>query len=399
MDKKAKEKRKDVMGRSIKLGHCVCDPRKPCPCPLFVEKDVCQCAGERVPTDREGEVRLTDFVRSAGCASKIGQKDLHKVLDMLPTMDDPRLIVGTATADDAGVFELTPEVTIVQTVDVFTPGVDDPRLFGRIAACNSLSDIYAMGGKPITALSIIGFPIYNLPHEVMAEIILGGMDVLKEAGAIMLGGHSINDEEIKYGLAVTGLIDKTKIITNAGAQAGNILILTKPLGTGIISLAHQIQRASAEAVEAMTNSMASLNRSAAEIMVEHGATACTDVTGFGLLGHLCHIVDESNVTAEIEISKLPLLPNVMEYAEAGMFSGANERNSDYCSEYASFDDDVTREMKAILFDAQTSGGLLIALPEDQVEPALKKIIAGGDTQTCIIGKITEKSEGKISIKA
>ena len=151
MNQKAKEKRKDVMGRSIKLGHCVCDPRKPCPCPLFREKDVCQCAGERVAPESEGKVRLTDYVRSAGCASKIGQKDLHKVLDMLPPMDDPRLIVGTATADDAGVFELTPEVTIVQTVDVFTPGVDDPRLFGRIAACNSLSDIYAMGGKPITA--------------------------------------------------------------------------------------------------------------------------------------------------------------------------------------------------------------------------------------------------------
>lgn len=398
MDQKAKDKRKDVMGRSIKLGHCVCDPRKPCPCPLFKEKDVCQCAGERVAPEREGEVRLTDFVRSAGCASKIGQKDLHKVLDMLPSMDDPRLIVGTATADDAGVFELTPEVTIVQTVDVFTPGVDDPRLFGRIAACNSLSDIYAMGGKPITALSIIGFPIYSLPHEVMAEIILGGIDVLKEAGAIMLGGHSINDEEIKFGLAITGVIDKKKIITNAGAQAGNILILTKPLGTGIISLAHQIQRASKESVEAMTVSMSSLNRSAAEIMVEHGATACTDVTGFGLLGHLCHIVDESAVTAEIEFSRLPLFPDVMSYAEEGMFSGANERNSDYCSKFAEFDDDITREMKAILFDAQTSGGLLISLPEEEVEEALKKIRDAGNDQACIIGRIAEGTDRKIKIK-
>lgn len=399
MDAAAKQKRKDVMGRSIKLGHCVCDPRKPCPCPLFVEKDVCQCAGERLPPEVDGEVKLTDFVRSAGCASKIGQKDLHKVLDMLPVVEDPRLIVGTATADDAGVFELSDGVTVVQTVDVFTPGVDDPRLFGRIAACNSLSDVYAMGGKPVTALSIIGFPIYSLPHEVMAEIIRGGMDILKEAGALMLGGHSINDEEIKFGLAVTGLIEKKNIISNAGAQPGDVLILTKPLGTGIISLAHQIDRASEESVEAMTLSMSTLNRVAAEVMVDHGATACTDVTGFGLLGHLCHIVSESGVTAEIEFSKLPLLPGVMDYASEGMFSGANERNADYCSIYAAFDEIITREMKAVLFDAQTSGGLLIALPESESEAALLKMKEGGCADAAIVGSITEKSEGGIKVGA
>ena len=232
----------------------------------------------------------------------------------------------------------------------------------------------------------------------MAEIILGGIDILKEAGTILLGGHSINDEEIKFGLAVTGLIEKNKIITNAGAQPGDILILTKPLGTGIISLAHQIQRASAKAVEAMTLSMSSLNRSAAEIMVEHGATACTDVTGFGILGHLCQIVNESKVTAEIEFSKLPLFPQVMDYAKAGIFSGANERNSDYCSQYTTFEDEVSREMKAVLFDAQTSGGLLIALPEEQTETALQKIHDRGNDQACIIGRITEKSKGMINIK-
>ncbi|OVE75481.1 selenide, water dikinase SelD [bacterium E08(2017)] len=365
---------------------------------MFLEKDVCQCAGERVPPEVEGEVKLTDFVRSAGCASKIGQKDLHKVLDMLPVMDDPRLIVGTATADDAGVFELTPEVAVVQTVDVFTPGVDEPRLFGRIAACNSLSDIYAMGGKPVTALSIIGFPIYNLPHEVMAEIINGGIDVMKEADTILLGGHSINDEEIKFGLAVTGLIDKKSIIANDGAQKGDALILTKPLGTGIISLAHQIGRASEESVKEMTDSMATLNRSASEIMVANGATACTDVTGFGLLGHLCHIVRESHVTAEIEFSKLPLLPSVMEYAEAGMFSGANERNADFCGQYSDFDEDVSREMKAVLFDAQTSGGLLFSLPEVNAEKALEELQQQGNSAAAIVGRVTDSADEKILVR-
>jgi len=397
MDSNAKAKRKEVMGRSIKLGHCVCDPRKPCPCPLFIEKDVCQCAGERVPPVLDQEVRLTDFVRSAGCASKIGQKDLHKVLDMLPRVSDPRLLVGTATADDAGVFELASGVTIVQTVDVFTPGVDDPFLFGRIAACNSLSDVYAMGGTPVTALSIIGFPIYNLSHDVMAEIIKGGMDVLKEADTILLGGHSINDEEIKFGLAVTGLIDKNRIISNAGAQPGDILVLTKPLGTGIISLAGQIDRASDAAISAMTVSMATLNRNASEIMTKHGATACTDVTGFGLLGHLCHVVSESKVTAEIELGKLPLFPEVMDYAKDGIFSGANERNAEYCSDYVSFDAGISREMKAILYDAQTSGGLLISFPSDRAEAALADMTEGGNAAAAIIGRITGESDGAIVV--
>ena len=297
----ASEKRKQVMSRSIRLGHCVCDPRKPCPCDIFKEKDVCLCAGEKIPLETDvSEAKLTDHVRSAGCASKIGQKDLHQVLDMLPTVEDPRLLVGTSTADDAGVFALTDGVTVVQTVDVFTPGVDDPYQFGRIAACNSLSDVYAMGGKPLTALSIIGFPIESLPHEVMAKILRGGMDVLKEAGAIMLGGHSINDEELKFGLAVTGIIDRDRIMTNANAQPGDALVLTKPLGTGIISLAHQVGIAPTGAMDAVATSMTTLNRVAAEQMVEHGANACTDVTGFGLLGHLCQMVEESGVTAEID---------------------------------------------------------------------------------------------------
>lgn len=386
------------MARSIKLGHCVCDPRKPCPCPLFKEKDVCQCAGERLPVEANGpKVRLTEFVRSAGCASKISQKDLHQVLDQLPQMDDPRLIVGTATADDAGVFRLAPGLTVVQTVDVFTPGVDDPYLFGQIAACNSLSDVYAMGGTPITALSVIGFPIYSLPHKVMADIIRGGIDVLKEANAILLGGHSINDEEIKFGFAVTGVIDEDNLVTNAGARPGDVLILTKPLGTGIISLAGQIDRAAPESIEAITASMSSLNKIAAEIMVRSQANACTDVTGFGLIGHLCQMVIESHVTAEIWMDSMPLFPNVQEYADEGMFSGANERNAEYSAPHTSFDDSISDNSKAILYDAQTSGGLLMTLPEQAAEKALGEMHSQGIEHASIIGRVVEDSEGEIKV--
>ena len=395
---KAAEKRKRVMTRSIKLGHCVCDPRQPCPCDLFKAKNVCTCAGERVPTESTvATAKLTDHVRSAGCASKIGQKDLHKVLNMLPKVEDPRLLVGTSTADDAGVFKLTDDVTIVQTVDVFTPGIDDAYRFGRIAACNSLSDVYAMGGKPLTALSIIGFPIYSLPHEVMADILRGGMDVLAEAGAIMLGGHSINDEELKFGLAVTGIIDSNKIMTNANAQVGDCLVLTKPLGTGIISLAHKIDRAPEGAMDEVTESMSTLNRTAAELMVTCGANACTDVTGFGLLGHLGQMVIESGVTAEIACDQLPLFPGVMECALEGTYSGANERNAEHVEDRLTIADNVPEAMRAVLFDAQTSGGLLVSIPKEQANAYVKQLHAAGIAAATIIGNVKAKSEGHIEI--
>lgn len=399
MDKTQQEKRKRVMARSIKLGHCVCDPRKPCPCPLLKEQNVCTCAGERIPLKSAGSpVRLTEHIRSAGCASKIGQKDLHQVLARLPKVEDPRLLVGMATADDAGVFRLSPGVTLVQTVDVFTPGVDDPYTFGRIAACNSLSDVYAMGGTPVTALSIIGFPIEALPPDAMAEIIRGGMDVLKDAGTILLGGHSINDEEVKFGFAVTGIVQDSELVTNAGAKPGDVLILTKPLGTGIISLANQIGRASPESINAIMASMTALNRAAAEIMVRRHASACTDVTGFGLIGHLRQIVAESRVTAELWADRLPLFPGVLDYAAQGMFSGANERNSEYSQSCTAFDDDVPDALKAVCFDAQTSGGLLIALPPQEAEEALRELHAAGVLAAAAIGRISETSDGRILIR-
>ena len=391
------EKRKRVMGRSIKLGHCVCDPAKPCPCPLFQERNVCLCAGEHLPAEGAAEVKLTRHVRSAGCASKIGQQDLHAVLAQLPLVRDPRLVVGLATADDAGVFELQPGLLLVQTVDVFTPGVDDPYLFGRIAACNSLSDVYAMGGKPVTALSVIGFPIHTLPHAAMAAILRGGMDVLAEAETILLGGHSINDEEVKFGFAVTGVVTRAQLTTNAGARPGDALVLTKPLGTGMVALAGQLGRASERALASAAESMSTLNRRAAEAMVRHGAKACTDVTGFGLLGHLARMAIESGVTAEVWFNALPLLPDVLDYAAAGIYSGANERNASFAAAYTRMGADIPEAEQAVLYDAQTSGGLLMALPERDAAKLVEELHAEGNAHAAMIGCVTEPSGGHVRV--
>jgi len=399
--RKDREKRKRVMARSMRLGHCVCDPRQPCPCETFRQYDVCMCAGERLADAQQapkGEpIRLTQLVRHAGCASKINADDLRRVLSGLPAIEDPRLVVGPATADDAGVFRLTDEVTLVQTVDVFAPVVDDPYLFGQIAAANSVSDVYAMGGRPVTALSIVGFPIQKLSHDVMRTMLRGGLDKMAEAEVIIVGGHSINDEEIKFGFAVTGVVSADAVVTNAGAQPGDALVLTKPLGTGIISLAGQLGRASQESLDAAAGAMASLNRIPAELMVELSAHACTDVTGFGLIGHLYHIVRESGVTAEVWWDALPLLPGAWEHAKAGVLSGAAERNRSY-AEAALHAEDVPEEAMAVICDAQTSGGLLVALASERAEEYVERLHEAGVAEACVIGRIVEKSEGRIIVQ-
>ena len=243
------EKRKRIMQRSIRLGHCICDAAKPCPCDLFKEKDICLCAGERLEVP-SGPVALTQLVEKAGCASKIDQAFLKAALSDLPTLEDPRVLVGMPAGDDAGVYALDDATALVQTVDVFTPSVDDPYQFGQVAAANSLSDVYAKGGRPLTALSIVGFPVRKLADSVLREILRGGIDKMAEAGVPVIGGHSIDDDQIKAGFAVTGLIDKNRVTTNAGARAGDVLILTKPLGTGIVAFAKQIGRAREESLAA-----------------------------------------------------------------------------------------------------------------------------------------------------
>jgi len=391
------EKRKRIMQRSMMLGHCICNPKQACPCDLFRQKDVCLCAGERLEETDE-EVRLTTLVENAGCASKINQKDLKRVLAGLPEVSDPKVLVSSSTCDDAGVYQLNDDEALVQSVDVFAPGVDDPYTFGQIAAANSLSDIYAMGGKPLTALSIIGFPIEKLSHAVMTRIMRGGIDKMNEAGVVVIGGHSINDQDIKFGFAVTGTVSPSRIVTNSSARPGDVLILTKPIGVGVISFANQVGRASASAMAAISRSMVELNRVASDAMVEAGVSAATDVTGFGLLGHLSEVVSQSGVTVEIYADRVPIFAEALDYVREGLVSGAIERNKEYASRYVSVATDLGEDMEYLLYDPQTSGGMLIAVPEEKSVSLLSLLKQRGVEHATIIGTVLSKSEGRIMVK-
>ena len=391
------KRRKRVMQRSMRLGHCICDPKKPCPCDLFKEKDICLCSGERLESPT-GPVQLTKLVEKAGCASKIDQAFLKQVLTNLPTFDDPRVLVGVPAGDDAGIYDMGDGKALVQTVDVFTPSVDDPYVFGLVAAANSVSDIYAMGARPMTAVSVIGFPVRRVPDKVMHDILCGGIDKMKEAGVAIIGGHSINDSQIKAGFAVTGTIEKDKIVTNSGARQGDVLVLTKPLGTGIVAFAAQIGRAEKESIEASAKSMTSLNKKASELMVKFKAHACTDVTGFSLLGHLTEMALRSAVDAEIIWDELPLLVGVPQYAADGILSGAIERNKESCSDRVVPADGLKQEMLDICYDAQTSGGLLIAIAESAAVDFLEALHSEGVTAAAIVGKVLGKGSGLVHVQ-
>ncbi len=385
------ERRKRVMQRSIKLGHCVCDPKKPCPCDLFKEKDICLCAGERLESPTE-DIALTSLVEKPGCASKIDQAFLKEVLQGLPSCDDPRVLVGVAAGDDAGIFDMQNGTSLVQTVDVFTPSVDDPYTFGQIAAANSVSDVYAMGGEPLTALSVLGFPVRKIPDRAMSEILRGGIDKMKEAGVSIIGGHSINDPEIKAGFAVTGIIDTDKVKTNANAKVNDVLILTKPIGTGIIAFANQINRAQKASIEASARSMATLNKTAARLMVKHNANACTDITGFSLLGHLTEMASSSKVNVEIIWDDIPVFPGVMQCLADGILPGAIERNKESCGHLVKVDNTVDPVMVDMCYDAQTSGGLLISISPEKAKAFIDELDIAGITGSTI-GSITNNSSG------
>ncbi len=391
------QRRKRVMSRSIKLGHCICDPKQPCPCPLFKEKNICMCAGERLDSPT-GPVKLTQLVEKAGCASKIDQKFLKDVLGNMPTPNDPNVLVGVPAGDDAGIYDIGGGRALVQTVDVFTPSVDDPYMFGQVAAANSVSDVYAMGGTPLTALSVIGFPVRKVPDDALNQILQGGIDKMKEAGVSIIGGHSINDAEIKAGFAVTGMIDKSNIMTNAGAMPGDVLILTKPLGTGVVAFAKQIGRVQDISVAQAEKAMTSLNKVASELMVEFGAHAATDVTGFSLMGHLSELARRSNVDIEIIFDKLPVFEGVLEYAAMGILPGAVERNKASCGEFLQADPQIAQEFVDICFDAQTSGGLLIAIEPKKAEDFLSVLHQKGITDAAAIGKVTQKGKGTVYLK-
>ncbi len=394
------EKRRRVMARSAALGHCICNPRQPCPCEPFIEHKGCPCAGERLEdAGVEQDVRLTELVENAGCASKINQKDLKRVLEGLPEITHERLLVGTSACDDAGIYRLSEELALVQTVDVFTPSVDDPYTFGEIAAANSLSDCYAMGGTPITALAVIAFPIETLSHAVMTEMLRGGIDKVGESGAVVVGGHSIKDNEVKFGFAITGTVDPRNMVTNAGARPGDALVLTKPLGVGIIGFARQRGRASEQAMATIAASMAELNDVPARVMVEMGAHAATDVTGFGLLGHLSEMVCQRGVTAEIMANRVPIFDDVLDYIGEQMISGAIERNMEYAQQYVASTDGVDADLAYVLYDPPTSGGFLIAIEEERADELVERLQAEGVEHAAVIGRVVGESDGRIVLSA
>jgi selenide,water dikinase len=306
------------------------------------------------------------------------------------------LIVGTETSDDAGVFRLRPDLATVHTVDFFTPIVDDPYTFGQIAAANALSDIYAMGADPLTALNIVGFPRGQLDLEVLADILRGGAERVRAAGAVVLGGHSIIDAELKYGMAVTGVVHPDRVIRNVGIREGDALILTKPLGTGIISTALKRRKASAASVRAAVASMIALNKTASAAMRTFPVHACSDVTGYGLLGHAFEMASGSGVTLVLEARKMPLLPGARRFAEQGHLTGGCRRNRDYLKDTVAIERTVRGSLVEIALDPQTSGGLLIALPEGEATALLDNLRAGGVEAATIIGYATARQD--VSVK-
>ncbi len=305
------------------------------------------------------------------------------------------MLIGIDTSDDAGVYLLNEETALIQTLDFFTPIVDDPYLFGQIAAANSLSDVYAMGGKPVTAMNIVTFPVCKLSADVLLAILSGGQQKIAEAGAVMVGGHTIDDDEPKYGLSVTGIVHPSKILANAGAQPGDALILTKAIGTGVLYTAMRADLFPA-GVAAAAQSMAQLNRYSAEIMAHYPVHACTDITGFGLLGHAYEMAAASEVDFELNSSMVPLLPEATEAAGMGLVPAGAYANREYLTSIE-FCPTVPVALQALLFDPQTSGGLLISLPADQVDAALQDIRAAGSSVAACIGKVNRKGKGRIDV--
>jgi len=321
----------------------------------------------------------------------MGPGDLSRALAALPVKSDPRLIVGRETFDDAGVFRLSDDVALVQTVDFFAPIVDDPFDFGQIAAANALSDVYAMGGQPLTAMNIVAFPTKDLPLDVLTGILAGGQEKVHEAGALIVGGHTVIDTELKYGLSVTGRAHPDHLLTNAGAKAGDKLVLTKPIGNGILATAGKRGALSPESERAMLEAMKTLNGKAARAALAVGSRCATDITGFGLLGHASHIARASNVTLAIDRSAVPLLPGARDAAASGIATDGGKRNADYLRELVAWrsGDDVDR---ALFFDPQTSGGLLVCVQAGRTAEYLSRVEGA-----VVIGEVIQRGDVAIEV--
>jgi len=347
----------------------------------------------------EQAVQLTRFTHGMGCACKLRPQDLEQVLRKLPKVDDPAVLIGTATSDDAAVYRLGPELAVVQTVDFFTPIADDPFDFGAISAANSLSDVYAMGARPLFALSVVGFPSRRLPLSVLERILEGAAEVAREAGISIIGGHTVDDTEPKFGLAVTGVVHPDRAVSNAGAKPGDELVLTKPIGTGILATAVKRGVADAAAARRIVSVMRALNRAAAEAMQETGVHACTDVTGFGLLGHLREMAAGARVDVEIEARTVPVLEAAREMAAADVVPGGSLDNLSHVEPFVDWSEGLSRVDRLLLADAQTSGGLLIAVAPERTAALLEVMRVRGVETARRIGRFTSAGAGRIRVLA
>jgi selenide,water dikinase len=310
---------------------------------------------------------------------------------------DDRVIVGMGSLDDAGVYQISDELAIIQSVDFFTPIVDDPYWFGQIAAANALSDIYAMGGIPKTAMNLVGFPLKLMDISILRQIIQGGLDKMKEADVVLIGGHSVEDSELKYGLSVTGFVHPDRILTKRNLSAGNYLVLTKPLGTGVINTAIKGGVASREVIEKVTQLMAALNRDAAELMVRYQVNACTDITGFGLLGHLAEMVVDSGLGISLNAESIPILPEAADYAAMGMLPGGANKNKTFRESMVEFSSSVNPLIQDLLFDPQTSGGLLICIDREDTNKLVDELHQKGIDGSAVIGEVISAPPGKILV--
>jgi selenide,water dikinase len=342
-------------------------------------------------------IKLTSYSSKGGCGCKIGPGELSEVLRSIPASPhNPNLLVGIETSDDAGVYQLNAELALVQTVDFFTPIVDDPYSFGQIAAANAISDIYAMGGKPLTVLNIVAFPIKKLDKSILADILRGAAAKVQEAGATLVGGHSIDDQEPKFGLAVTGLIHPQKVKTNAGAMPGDQLLLTKPIGVGILTTSIKKDMLDEFEVKRVTEVMSTLNKKASEVMNQYTVHACTDVTGFGLLGHTAEIAKGSHVGVQLDASRVPFLPRVRELAEAGFVPGGSKNNHSHVQDIVSYSSTIDEIGQWMLCDAVTSGGLLISVAPQDATALLQQLIAEG-VEASWIGEVVAEHPGHIKV--
>ncbi|VAW41331.1 Selenide,water dikinase @ selenocysteine-containing [hydrothermal vent metagenome] len=343
-------------------------------------------------------IRLTRTVKGAGCAAKLAPGDLDRALCGLDLPVDENLIVGLERADDAGVYRISDDLALVQTIDFFPPMVDDPYCFGQIAAVNALSDIYAMGGTPKTAMNVVAFPAKSMDISILRAVIDGGLHKMREAGVVLVGGHTVEDDELKYGLAVTGFIHPGRILTKKKLRPGDRLILTKPLGTGIICTAIKGGMAGPEVTDKVIRAMATLNRDAALVMRDYPVHACTDITGFGFLGHLAEMVVDSGQGVRIRATDVPLYPEALEWAAMGLVPAGAYNNRNFRGGFVDFSRSVPQNLQDLLFDPQTSGGLLIAVDSGAASSLLNALAARGVAGAAIVGEVVAEPGEKIFVE-